>query len=150
MDLGSQFIYWWVSSQSYKLCFKHSLDSPTIKCPYGFQLNTLFHLLLAFFALFFLSSPRVYSLSYFFSSYLSLFPQKNQPPICLPLLYYIPHPPLAGFKSLLFIGPHAIALSPIIPRKIMSSEDSFETYSKHRIVFGIEFPKGTNCARLLT
>ena len=103
VDLGSQFICWWVSSQSYRLCFKHSLDSLTIKHPYGFQPNTFFPLDLAscflcslcFLLHLLVSTPSPISFLPLFLTSL-----KNQPPICLPSLSYIP--PLSGVQIITF------------------------------------------------
>ena len=59
VDLGSQFIYWWASLQSYMFCFKHSLNRPTsgILVVFYSTPSALLMLLLTFFALFVLSSP---------------------------------------------------------------------------------------------
>ena len=107
VDLGSQFICWWVSSQSYRLCFKHSLDSLTIKHPYGFQPNTLFPLDLAScslcslcFLLPFMSITSPISFLHVFLTSL-----KNQPPICLPSLSYI--------TSLLWGSNHYFSVVPV-------------------------------------
>ena len=86
VDLGSQFIWWWVSSQSYRLRFKHRLDSLTIKNPYGSQPNTLFPLDLASC---FLCSHCSLLPSCLLPLLFLFFPPQKIPLICLPLLSYI-------------------------------------------------------------
>ena len=101
--------------------FKYSCDfQPKHSLP--LRLFFLFSMLSLFF------HPLCVFLPLSFSFYSSLPSLKNQPPnlSALTSLYNLP---LVGFKSLLFTNSHTIPLSPIIPRKIMSSESSLKTCS---------------------
>ena len=103
MDLSSQFICQWVSSQSYRFYFKRSLDSPNSIIPvvpspappYPFILLLSFSKPSPFRPLSF------YFLSFFFFLLFLSFPRKTNPLLLstLPPLYSLP---LVGFKSLLF------------------------------------------------
>ena len=129
VDLGSQFIYWWASLQSYRFCFKHSLDRPTSRIPVvsSSTPSSLLMMLLTFFALFVLSSPVclplfLSPLSLSLSASLStlpslLFSLSQNNPFSLSTLIPLYRLPLVGLKSLLFTRSHVFPLSPIIPRK---------------------------------
>ena len=85
--------------------------------------------------LWFLSVPLCFPV--FFSLSLSpIFPTPNF--LCFSPLYCLL---LVGLKLLHFVGFHAIPLSPLISRIIMSSTDSLETCSKSRIGLATDPPK---------
>ena len=130
MDLGTQFICWWASLQSYRFCFKHSLDSLTfgIHVVSSSTPSSLLMLLLTFSTLFVLSSLLCLPLFFLLTSSLCLsqllfalpsllFSHSKKPTPTLSTLIPLYRLPLVGLKLLLFTNPHVFPLSPIIPRK---------------------------------